>query len=257
MKKSEINKLDDKDLQLRYYLGGLKLINDGENTLCNYWTCDIDCSCTAVANDEKFVEVKKFINKHNLTNERFIRLSYCLLMNSVIKYKGKYSPFFTELENVIEPYNFTHTRSNNKQDNDFREKELENIANEPIVRKYCSKYQLDTIDFIVLAKMSINYRFYNLQIAKNPNDTFSKELVEIINSHNLYVSRECIKEYNNNQKATSILIETKTAQKRYLELLKELQKKSPNLASEMISYELSELGYNSKKDVIKLILQKK
>ncbi len=256
MKKSKINSLDDKDLQLRYYLGGLQLINDGKEQLCHYWTCDIDCSCTAVCDDEKLTEVKKFISKHNLTNERFIKLSYCLLTNSVMKYKGKYSPFFIELERVIEPFGFIHTTNEEIQDNDFREKELENIVKEPAVKKYCSKYQLDEIDFIVLAKMSINYRFYILQVAKNPNDVFAKELCDIIGSHDLYVSREYIKDYNNSQKTTSLLIETKIAQKKYLELMKKLQKLEPNLANEMISEELNELGFNSKKDVTKLILRK-
>lgn len=109
MKKSDINKLEDKDLQLRYYLGGLQLINNGEQ-LCDYWTCDINCSCSEVHDDERLLEVKSFIEKHCLTNERFIKLSYGLLTGAIMKYKGMYSPLFTELEKVLELYNFIHTK---------------------------------------------------------------------------------------------------------------------------------------------------
>ena len=260
MKKTEIKKLDDKDLQLRYYLGGLKLICDGENQLCDYWTCNINCSCSDVPDDERIVEVKKFINKHNITNERFIKLSYWFLVGSVMKYKGAYSPLFVELDKVIEPFQFTHTKNGEIPDSSFREKTLENIANEPIVKEYCSKYQLDIEDFIVLAKMSLNYHFYKLQVAKNPNDTFSDELYNIIKSHNLYVPREYIKEYRekykDNQETIQLWNDTKEAQKNYLKLLKELLAKDSTLATELISEELSEIDFKSKEDIQKLILQK-
>jgi len=261
MKKSEINRLDDKDLQLRYYLGGLKMISDGENHLCNYWTCDINCSCSEVPNDERLIEVKNFIKKHNITNERFLKLSYWYLVGAVMKYKGSCSPLFLELENVLKPYNFTHTDYGEIPDNDFREKELETIVNESAVKVYCTKYGLDPTDFISLAKTSLNYRFYLLQVAKNPNDTFSNELYDIIDSYGLYISREQIREYReaykSKQEDAQLVIETKAAQKRHLELMKELLVKQPDLATQMISEELNELGYNSRKDVKRLILQKR
>ncbi len=261
MKKSEINRLDDKDLQLRYYLGGLKLISDGENQLCNYWTCDINCSCSDVPNDERIIEVKNFINKHNITNERFIKLSYCLLIGAIMKYKGAYSPLFIELEKVLEPFQFIHARYGKIPDSDFREKELENIVSDPDVKEYCSKYQLDTTDFIILAKTSINNNFHRLEVAKNPNDVFLSELHDIINNHGLYVPRKYIeeyrKEYQGHQETTQLLIDTRTAQKNYLELLKELQAKDSTSATEMISKELNELGFNSKKDIKRLILKKR
>lgn len=70
MKKSDILKLEDKDLQLRYFLGGLKLINDGKEQLCNYWTCDLNCSCMPILNDNNYNEVKKFIKRHYLTKRK-------------------------------------------------------------------------------------------------------------------------------------------------------------------------------------------
>ncbi len=261
MKKTEINELEDKDLQLRYYLGGLKLINDGKEQLCNYWMCNINCSCSNVPDDEKFISVKNFINKHNITNERFTTLAYWYLIGAVMKYKEKYSPLFKELDKVIEPFHFTHTNYGEIPDSNFREKELEKIANTPSVKSYCSKYQLDETDFIVLAKMSINYNFYRLQVAKNPDDVFSTQLYDIINHYKLYVPREIIEQYRKNyqhqQETSQLLIDAKIAQKNYLELLKELQTKDSTLADEMISNELNELGFNSIKDIKRLMYTKR
>ncbi len=255
MKKSEINELDDNDLQLRYYLGGLT--KEGENQLCDYWRCSIDCSCSTVPDDERLVEVKNFINTHNLTNECFLRLSYCFLKGCIMKYKGTYSPFFIELEKVIKPYNFVYTKSFEIPDSDFREKELENIVNDPIVKEYCSKYQLTVTDFIILAKTSINYNFYGVKTKKNPDGIRTYELHElnnIIDSYGLYVSRAYIEEYRARPQTARLIIDIKVAQKKYLELLKELQTKNLPLATLIISNELSELGFHSKKDIKKLIL---
>lgn len=261
MKKSEINSLDDKDLQLRYYLGGLKRIRDGENQSCSYWACDINCSCSEVPDDERLIEVKNFIKKHNITNERFIKLSYWHLAGAVMKYKGSCSPLFLELENALKPYNFTHTNRVEIPDNDFREKELETVVNNSAVKVYCAKYELDPTDFISLAKTSLNYQIYPLQVAKNPNDAFLNELYDIIDSYGLYISREQIQKYREAYKSkhedAQLAIDTKAAQKRYLELMNELLIKQPDLATQMISEELNELGYNSRKDVKRLILQKR
>ena len=75
-----------------------------------------------------------------------------------MKYKGVYSPLFVELEKVISPYNFTHTKHGEVPDSDFREKELESIVNDSLVKDYCSKYNLNVTDFISLAKTSTNSR---------------------------------------------------------------------------------------------------
>lgn len=98
-------------------------------------------------------------------------------------------------------------------------------------------------------------------MAKNPDDVFSDELYEIINNHGLYVSREYIeeyrKEYTEHQETTQLLLDTRAAQRNYLELMKELQTKDSTLATEMISEELNELGFNSRKDIKRLVLQKR
>ncbi len=259
MKKSEITELENKDLQLRYYLGGLQLISNGDQ-LCDYWTCDINCSCKEVPDDERIIEIKKFIDKHKLTNERFIKLSYNFLTGGIMKYNGEYTPLFIELGNVLMPYNFIHKNSREIPDNDFREKELESIANESVVKEYCTKYQLDITDFISLAKTSLNFRFILLQVKKQSDD-FLQELYNIIDSYGLYLTREQVKAYREayetNQENAQLMIDTKIAQDRYLELMKQLLTEDPNLAVEMISDELHELGLNSRKDVKRLVLSKK
>ena len=178
-----------------------------------------------------------------------------------MKYKEMNSPLFIELEKVLEPYSFIHTKKREIPDNDFREKELENIANESIVKEYCAKYQLDVTDFLSLAKTSLNFKFTVLQVAKNSNDTFTSELFDIIDSYGLYVSREQIEEYReeykNKRENAQLVIDTKAAQKRHLELMKELLIREPDLATEMISEELNELGFSSRKDVKRLVLQRR
>jgi len=262
MKKTEIKKLEDKDLQLRYYLGGLKNISTGSNYECNYWTCSINCSCSAVPNDEKLEAVKAFIKNHNITNERFLKLAYNYLIGATMKYHGMYSQLFLELAAVIKPYQFTQTNLGEKPDNDFREKELEEIVygtnNNSIISNFIKKYNLTAEDFIILAKTSINYNLHNLQVS-NPNDTFSSEVKDILSQYELYVPREYIeeyrKEYQNKKKATELVINARATQKQYLKLMKELLIKYPDLATEMLAEELNELGFNKKTDIKKLIKQ--
>ena len=261
MKKNKINKLEDKDLQLRYYLGGLQSISNREDYLCNYWGCDINCSCSMVSDDERLSKVKEFIDKHSITNERFIRLSYAFLTGYIMKYRGINSPLFEELAGILDPYCFKHTKIGEIPDNDFRERELESITSTPIVIAYLNKYKLDVADFISLAKTSLNFRLPTLYVENNQNDTFISELCSIIDKHNLYVSREIIEEYREEFKTkrenTQLVIDTKATQKKYLELMKKLLIKDSNLATEMISDELGELGFNTRKDVKKLVRNRK
>ena len=258
MKKSEINKLEDKNLQLRYYLGGLQLISNGDDQLCSYWRCGINCSCSMVSDDERLLKVKEFINKHGITNEGFIKLSYAFLTGYIMKYKEMNSPLFEELNIILDSYGFIHTKSGEIPDNDFREKELESIVNEAIVKEYLNKYKIEVADFISLAKTSLNLNFPTIYVAKNLDDTFASELRSIIDDHNFYVSREEIEEYREEFKITKentqLVIDTRATQKRYLALMKELLVKDPSLATEMISEQLSELGFNNRKDVKRLVL---
>jgi len=262
MKKSEVEKLEDKNLQLRYFLGGLQTMNNNE--YCHYWLCDINCSCNIVPEDDRLEAVKSFIKKHNITNERFLKLSYNFLNGAVMKYHGNYSQLFLELEEVLKPYKFTQSKRKQIPDNNFREEELEKLVSSSyddnsIIGNFIKKYNLTVEDFIIISKIILNYNLYGLRLS-NPDDTFITEIKDIINQYNLSVSKEYIQEYikakQNNSETTELIIETKSAQKRYLELMKELLKKEPSLATDLISEELSELGFNNKKDIKRLIIKK-
>lgn len=210
MKKSQIEKLEDKDLQLRYFLGGLRQINDEKDHLCDYWTCNIDCSCLAVPSDERLSAVKSFIQKHNLTNERFLKLAYNYLIGSIMKYCGLYSCFFRELEEVLEPYHFIHTEVGRIPENDFRERELEQLVcygdDNSFICLFIKKYNLTLADFIILAKTSLNHNFYSLDIS-NPDDTFLTEIVAITHGYGLNVSKGEILRYRENYKVKQESIE--------------------------------------------------
>lgn len=262
MKKSEVEKLEDKNLQLRYFLGGLQTMNNNE--YCHYWLCDINCSCNIVPEDERLEAVKSFIKKHNITNERFLKLSYNFLNGAVMKYQGNYSQLFLELEEVLKPYQFTQSKRKQIPDNNFREEELEKLVScvyddNSIIGNFIKKYNLTVEDFIIISKIILNYNLYGLRLS-NPDDTFITEIKDIINRYNLSVSKEYIQEYikakQNNSEATELIIETKSAQARYLELMKELLIKEPSLATELISEELVELGFTNKKDIKRLVLKK-
>ena len=263
MKKNEIKNLDDKDLQLRYFLGGLKNINDESENICVYWLCDIDCSCNIVADDERLDAVKNFIKKHNITNERFLKLSYNYLIGSIMKYRGTYAQLFLELEEVLKPYQFTKTNKGAIANNNFKEKELEYICSNPsnsLVGNFILKYKLTAEDFIILAKTILNHNLYGLHVS-NSNDTFIIELKNILNYYKLTVSKEYIEEYRkiyqSKQELAELITETKIAQKRYLELIKELLIKDFDLAIELFGQELDELGFNNVQTIKRLIIENK
>lgn len=262
MKKSEVRKLEDKDLQLRYLIGGL--INTVNEDYCNYWKCDINCSCDIVPDDERLEAVKKFIKKHNITNERFIKLAYNFLVGAVMKYHDEYSQLFLELEEVLKPYQFNQSFRNEIPNNSLKEKELEKLVssaheNDSIVGVFIKKYNLTAEDFIVLTKMTLNYRMHAMYVT-DTHDTFFEEIQGIINRYDLSMPREYVQEYikmsEEKQEATELYVETKFAQEKYLELMKKLLIKDADYATELIVDELSELGFTDKKSIRSLTRRK-
>ena len=253
MKKTDIKKLNDKNLQLRYYLGGLEIMTN--NRACKYWRCDINCSCSPVPDDNRLTKVKEFIKNHNLTNDCFVRTAYNYLTGAIMKYKGKYSPFFIELDSVLKPYNFVCEEI--KTENEFRDKELEELINDNSnkeIKDYISKYNLSIEDFIVLAKTSINYNYYVMRgLDKDCDIDFTSNVADIIHKHGLAVTREYIEnykeEYKKSHENTKLVVDTKLAQKKYLKLLKELLEKDPDKAIDLIIEDLSDLTLNAKKSV--------
>ncbi len=259
MQKSEIVKLDNKDLQLRYYLGGL-LSMSSSDTYCNYWICSINCECSAVIDDEKLEAVKDFIKKHHFTNERFLKLAYNYLIGAIMRYQGEYSPLFQELAKVIEPYQFSQNKQGEIPDNDFGEEELEKIVyGSSTVSNFIRKYNLTIYDFITIAKTNLNYNFHRLRVS-NPDDTFIAEIKDITDQYSLTVDKEYIeeyrKDYQNKKKTDKLAINARAIQKKYLGIMKELLIQNPDLATEMLADELNELGINKKKDIKRLIKKK-
>lgn len=251
MKKSEVKKLKDNDLQLRYFLGGLQTMLNVDT--CHYWLCDIDCSCNIVPEDDRLDNVKRFIKNHNITNERFLKLSYNYLIGAVMKYKGKYSRLFIELEEVLKPYQFNQIYKHTIPDNDFREKELEDIvfnSNDLYVKEYIKKYNLTEEDFIVLAKTSLNHNVYGLRLS-NMEDTFMVEITDFTHHHGLNVTKEFIeryrKEYQNKKETAELIAAVTSSRKAYLESIKKLLIKDERLAIQIINEELSELNSYKKK----------
>lgn len=182
--------------------------------------------------DERLENVKNFIKKHNITNERFLRLSYNYLIGAIMKYPLDYSNLFNELNEVLKPYGFIQINKKEIPNSDFREKELEKIINrayEPdsIIGNYIKKYNLTVEDFVSIAKTSLNYNIYRLDLPLN--DTFMDEIIDIINYYDLSMPKEYVEEYRKlyqyEQESKRIFFETKEIQKKYLRLMKELLKK--------------------------------
>lgn len=158
----EVLNLQDKELQLLYFLGGF---NTDEKKVCSdnkYWWCDVNCPCSPVVKDERLDKVKEFINKHNISNETFMRLLISRNFNGYFKsYNGNFGEFINELDEIIKEYNihkFPRHNGNDDYKNGLSEQQLieyvnrESLIDDSLLNKFLSYYQLTLIDFIVLAK---------------------------------------------------------------------------------------------------------
>ena len=252
MKKAKIKGLEDKDLQLRYFLGGLKVIYQ-----CTYWACNINCSCDPVLDDENFKKILEFRDKHNFENERVAKLIYNYLIGAVMKYKESYTPLFEELGKIIKPYNFISKDSGKVEDIGYKEKDIidkvyENNGGK--VWDFMYKYNITKEDFIVLAKMYANDNIHGLCLS-NPDDKFMIDLEKIVDDFNIGISKSELEAYRSayaeSKYNTELVMNTRNAQKKYLLFIKELLEKEPNLAVEILSDELRQLGFN--KHVSKIV----
>ena len=166
-----------------------------------YWGCDIKCSTRSVEEDDRFFKVKNFIIKHNISNATFLRLARTYLSNSFMNYDLECSNLILELDAAIREYNFVHT--NNKiEDNDLKEKELLKLVLREAdlegskLNLFLNRYSLTKVDFMILAKTSLNYQF---KIARgfDKSDLFV-DLYDILDKNNIYQSYECVKNYREN-----------------------------------------------------------
>lgn len=198
---SDIQKLQDKDLQLRYYLGGL---NSKDHKACDYnsfWNCDIKCHCSAVPDDEKFLQVKQFRDKHNFNNVMVLKLLRTYLSGSFNSYKGNWGKLIPELAVIISDYDFVHSTYNGFIENDLKEKEILQLLEDatasdslynPVI-ELLTKYSITPIDFIILAKTSVNHKYRLGRIHLDGN--LSVDLIKILDDNNLYESVEYVENY--------------------------------------------------------------
>lgn len=197
--RTEIRNLEDKDLQLRYMLGGLNR-NDGYKA-CGYNTffaCDIKCSCMPVADDECLYNIKKFIEKHNISNETFMRLVRTHLKGWFYSFENDSGSLLPELEEAISNYNFERNNDEFFRQSRFKERELLKLVKKQIydseseINFILQKYSISVIDFMILAKTSLNYGYAGGGFEQKD---LSKDIVDLLQKHNLYESKEEVKKY--------------------------------------------------------------
>lgn len=193
----EIRNLKDKNLQLRYILVGL--YHHGELNCDSFWGCDIKCSTQPVENDERLEKVKSFIRKHNISNSTFLRLTRSYLFGALNSYRGDYGNLIPELERAIKDYYFVRNNQESFKENDLKEQELIELLEKEgnkkgtYLNRFLNKYLLTDIDFIILAKTSINYKYKagrNFEVTDLP-----KDLTYILESNNLYQPKKWVKSY--------------------------------------------------------------
>ncbi len=197
---TEIRELEDKDLQLMYMLGSLYTFYPSEGIECDrFWVCNVRCRRNPVENDERLEKIKSFIKKHNISNSTFLRLARTYLTGSINSYKGNYGSLIPELDLVLKDYNFTHTNYWSFKENDLKEKELiELIERERNLQgsnlnNFLKNYSLTMVDFIILAKTSINHAF---RVVKGFERTdLSQDLNNLLESNNLYETYEFVQAY--------------------------------------------------------------
>lgn len=185
LSQTEVAKLEDKDLQLQYILGGLYPRGNYDCTIL--WACDINCYTLPVEKDEKFEKIKKFIEKHHIDNPSFIWLVRTYLQGGLEPYKDDRGLLVPELEEAIKDYHFSsycdkEALRRNVDINDlFTITISEGISPTSIIYQFLKKYSLCMIDFIILAKS----RYKGSRYFETPE--FIQELIHILNEYNLWV----------------------------------------------------------------------
>lgn len=196
--KNDIKELKDKQLQLRYLLGGLNRADKYGCSSNTFWTCDINCSCTPVHDDKRLDKIRDFIEKHNISIDSFFRLLYCEIKGRFCYFNNHgYGPLIEELKDIVSEYRFI-TKDSILKDNNYKEYILlkytiNNLDNqESQLNLYLKKYNITLTDFLILAKTSLlgNYSQHYFWERK---DIF-EELNKILKENNLQGSLEEIRE---------------------------------------------------------------
>lgn len=244
MRKSEVSEIKDQDLQLRYYLGGLKTtMNDSE---CCYWQCDLNCGCNKLNEDIDLTKIKDFIKKYNISNVRFLILAFNYLEGNFVYYHNKPSELIVELEEILKPLDLG--KHEKKEYNTLYDEKLEKLIYDVKnphafyvndIREFIKKYNLTDKDFITIAKTWINHRFWGLHVDYDKTvETFPTEMKNIIHNHDLFVEKDMLNDYitaiQSYDENAQIGLEAKVQQKKYLEAIKRLYEVNPEEAKKLI-----------------------
>ena len=184
----DILTLKDKELQLQYMLGGLK--SRGNYNCNNFWNCDINCSTFPVKKDKRLLNIEKFIRKHNISNETFLRITRTFLLGKIQTYNSYEGEFIQQLDKLLEGYNFFHKKNLKIDEPTILDTELikllikDGCCKKTKLFNFSKQYSLTATDFVVLAKTSIkrSYISYNGYIRQD----LSKDLKLILENNNFY-----------------------------------------------------------------------
>ncbi len=202
LNQDQIEIIKDKDLQLRYILGGIQPNDD--TIFPRYWGCYLQGSgfvaiTAPVEEDKRLLMVKQFLEKHNIDNESFLQLTMTYLCNGFRTYKGDFGNFIPELCYAISGYCFPTSDELYYEDFDLLEKELLTFLNDNMndddstrLNEFLMKYSLTPVDFLILAKNTINRNWLKVAF---PNGKFIEELREILNENNLCMTSDAVKKH--------------------------------------------------------------
>ncbi len=196
--RNEILKLEDEKERVRYLLGGL---NREDHTTCTYnrfWGCDLRCPTMPLEEDERLLKIYDFMEKHNIGSGTMLKFSRTLLHNRFNPYHHDLGQLIPELSKVLADYHFI-TIDDSYSENDYKELELmefiiKNYDNEnSTLRLLLAKYNITIIDFIILAKTSLNYKYYSgLGIERTD---LSKDIADLLTTAGIHDSYEKAVEY--------------------------------------------------------------
>lgn len=186
----EIMQINSETLQLRYILGGLS------SPFKDYWGSWHNKKCKPVNYDESFVKALQFIIKHNLDNKTFLILVQTYLHNGIVYFQNAQGNLFNELEHLLRIYKVNYKCKKKSIETNLKEKEIFDLinTNDDNVQYMLKKYNLTTLDLVVLLKTSICFSFDTMFIPRVKQGLFIDILaLEYIN--NLSISKKDVLKY--------------------------------------------------------------
>lgn len=157
------------DLQLQYMLGGIEqsvvFCQSSSRDDVDFWSCPDFCSCSPVGEDDRFLNVKNFMKKHNINNKTFLKLALTYMRGGFPFYDDP-GTLIPELKEVLQPYgvmasshnsrfSFSFKKSTYERLNDFVEANADVIGN-TTYNQFLNDYSLTPTDFMILTNTKLN-----------------------------------------------------------------------------------------------------